>query len=332
MSDEMDLLVEQVKMLAGDIAFSTSTLKHLLEQSVNDPDALKTQIQNLESEIQEKRRQMRILEQRTIQSGKASVSNASLVDMQQIKAADNHILQEQLQAKCAENKELQERIKALEQKLSSGTVVKESSSPQQDALDEYTEELKKKVQYQEIENEKLKLEHVQLLEENSGLRVQNQKLLEESSYAKELASAIVVELKNLADEVTQLSLQNVKLEKELQAARELAYSRDDLKIELQASKQREVALEVALAEKEFAEKECRKKVEEVKKREASLENDLANIWVLVAKLKKEGGAIPDSKFEESVNVGHIVSGQKINGFDMKDVLMETESLENKIYP
>ncbi|GAB4846397.1 hypothetical protein Ancab_025402 [Ancistrocladus abbreviatus] len=43
MSDEMDLLVEQVKMLAGDIAFSTSTLKHLLEQSINDLDALKTQ-------------------------------------------------------------------------------------------------------------------------------------------------------------------------------------------------------------------------------------------------------------------------------------------------
>ncbi|GAB4832081.1 hypothetical protein Ancab_006101 [Ancistrocladus abbreviatus] len=81
MFDEMDLLVEQVKMLVGDIAFSTSTLKHLLEQSVNDPDALKTQ--NLEREIQEKRRQMRILEQRIIQSGEASISNASLVDMQQ---------------------------------------------------------------------------------------------------------------------------------------------------------------------------------------------------------------------------------------------------------
>ncbi|GAB4845501.1 hypothetical protein Ancab_038908 [Ancistrocladus abbreviatus] len=45
MSDEMDLLVEQVKMLAGDIALSTSTIKNLLEQSVNDPDALKTQVQ-----------------------------------------------------------------------------------------------------------------------------------------------------------------------------------------------------------------------------------------------------------------------------------------------
>lgn len=44
MSDQMDLLVEQVKMLAGDIAFNTSTLKRLTEQSVNDPESSKTQV------------------------------------------------------------------------------------------------------------------------------------------------------------------------------------------------------------------------------------------------------------------------------------------------
>lgn len=44
MSDQMDLLVEQVKMLAGDIAFSTSTLKRLTEQSVNDPESSRTQV------------------------------------------------------------------------------------------------------------------------------------------------------------------------------------------------------------------------------------------------------------------------------------------------
>lgn len=44
MSDQMDLLVEQVKMLAGDIAFSTSTLKRLTEQSLNDPESSKTQV------------------------------------------------------------------------------------------------------------------------------------------------------------------------------------------------------------------------------------------------------------------------------------------------
>lgn len=44
MSDHVDLLAEQVKMLAGEIAFSTSTLKRLVELSVNDPDSSKTQV------------------------------------------------------------------------------------------------------------------------------------------------------------------------------------------------------------------------------------------------------------------------------------------------
>lgn len=43
-SDEMDLLVEQVKMLTGEIAFSTSTLKRLVEQSVNDPNGSKIHV------------------------------------------------------------------------------------------------------------------------------------------------------------------------------------------------------------------------------------------------------------------------------------------------
>ena len=43
-SDEMDLLVEQVKMLAEEIALSTSTLKRLVDQSVNDPDSSKDQV------------------------------------------------------------------------------------------------------------------------------------------------------------------------------------------------------------------------------------------------------------------------------------------------
>lgn len=44
MSDEMDLLAEQVKMLAGEIAFGTSTLKRLMEHSANDPDGTKIQV------------------------------------------------------------------------------------------------------------------------------------------------------------------------------------------------------------------------------------------------------------------------------------------------
>ncbi|KAM1242698.1 hypothetical protein ACFX2G_035027 [Malus domestica] len=358
MSDHIDLLVEQVKMLAGEIALGTSSLKRLVEQSVDDPESSKTQIENLECDIHEKRRQMRVLEQRINESGEASIANASMVEMQQtvkrlttqcnekgfeleIKSADNRILQEQLQNKCAENMELQEKVDQLEQRLASVSGEGSSSSSEQCVSAEYVEELQKKIQSQGIENEKLKLEHVQFSEERSGLHVQNQKLAEEASYAKELASAAAVELKNLAGEVTKLSLQNAKLEKELLAARELVNSKsssmqpvnginrkyndrprggrkgrlsggsdnfeawnldsDDLRMELQARKQREAALETALAEKEFTEEEYRKKVEDAKKREDALENDLANMWVLVAKLKKEGGSIPETHTEERHN-------------------------------
>lgn len=174
---------------------------------------------------------------------------------------------------------------------------------------------------------------------------------EEASYAKELASAAAVELKNLAGEVTKLSIQNAKLEKELLAARELTHSRsamqgvngvnrktgrkgrvsgrpndisgmvgddfdawnldpEDLKMELQARKQREAALETALAERDFVEDEYRKKIEEAKRREEALENDLANMWVLVAQLKKEG-SMPELNNEERHSNGeNNISDQK----------------------
>lgn len=400
MSDQMDLLVEQVKMLAGEIAFSTSTLKRLMEQSVNDPDGSKTQIQNLEHELQEKKRQMRILEQRMMETGEASFANASMVDMQQtvmklmtqcsekgfeleIKTADNRVLQEQLQNKCAENMELQQKVDLLQQQLSSGTDQKLSLSSEQGVSEDYIDELKKKVQSQEIENEKLKLEQVQILEENSGLRVQNQKLSEEAMYAKELASAAAVELKNLAGEVTKISLQNTKLEKELIAARELAHSRgsnlqasnngnrkysdsakpgrkgrlpgrandisgavyddfelwnldpDDLKMELQARKQREMALEAALADKELVEDDYRKKLEEAKKRESALENDLANMWVLVAQLKKEGGAIPESNTDERHpnELDHVNDlNPKIDDTDSKNTVLKEMQVPDVMRP
>ncbi|XP_009784122.1 kinesin-like protein KIN-7D, mitochondrial isoform X1 [Nicotiana sylvestris] len=393
MADEMDLLAEQVKMLSGEIAFSSSTLKRLMEQSVNDPESSRTQIENLEREIQEKRNQMRILEQRIVENGEASVSKASLVEMQQtlmklmtqcsekcfeleITSADNRILQEELQNKCSENKELQEKIYHLEQQLDA--VKAERSYPLQRVSDEYVDELRKKIQSQDIENGKLKLEHVQIVEENSGLHVQNQKLSEEALYAKELASAAAVELKNLAGEVTKLSLQNAKLEKELLAAREMLNSRssitqtgnigsrkhgenlrsgrrsripgrgseipgaihddfdtwdldpEDLKMELQARKQREAALEAVLAEKEVVEDEYRQKVEEGKKREAALENDLANMWVLVAQLKKESGARQDPKLAaERQNVEDSLSDAKINDIDHKDpILIDSQAVNH----
>ncbi|KAM3220330.1 kinesin-like protein KIN-7D, mitochondrial isoform X1 [Capsicum chacoense] len=248
LSDQMDLLVEQVKMLAGEIALSMSTLKRMIEQSVNDPENSKTrteQIQSLERDIELKREQMRILEQRIVESGEVSISSASLVEMQQtlmklmtqcsetgfeleIKSADNRILQEELQNKCLENKELRETISNLEQQLAAVKLEKLYPSSEQGLSDKYIDDFEKKIQLQDIENGKLKLELVQSIEESSGLRLQNQKLSEEASYAKELASAAAVELKNLAGEVTKLSIQNSKLEKELLAARQAINSRSSI--------------------------------------------------------------------------------------------------------
>lgn len=42
------------------------------------------QIENLEQDIQEKKKQMMVLEQRIIESGESSVANSSLVEMQQV--------------------------------------------------------------------------------------------------------------------------------------------------------------------------------------------------------------------------------------------------------
>lgn len=63
------------------------------------------------------------------------------------------------------------------------------------------------------------------MEEKAGLQIHAQKLAEEALYAKQLAAAAAVELKNLAEEVTKLSFQNAKLQNDLTAAQDLAYTR-----------------------------------------------------------------------------------------------------------
>ncbi|KAL1801804.1 hypothetical protein ACET3Z_030451 [Daucus carota] len=101
---------------------------------------------------------------------------------------------------------------------------------------------------------------------------------------------------------------------------------DHLRLELQARKQRESALEAALAEKELTENEIRKKVEEGKKREAALENDLANMWVLVAQLKKEVGAVKEAKVHEirPIDIDHVSNPSTDDGEIINSVLKERQ--------
>lgn len=162
--------------------------------------------------------------------------------------------------------------------------------------------------------EELKQKVTELTLSKEQLEAQNQKLAEESSYAKGLASAAAVELKALSEEVAKLMNQNERLSAELAASknsptqrrtsgmvrngrRESHIKRNDqvgsvleIKKELAMSRERELSYEAALSEKDQREADLQRKVEESKQREAYLENELANMWVLVAKLKKSQGA------------------------------------------
>lgn len=164
-----------------------------------------------------------------------------------------------------------------------------------------------------MEIEELTQKLTNLTESKEKLGIQNQKLAEESSYAKGLASAAAVELKALSEEVAKLMNHNEKLAAELAAQknsqtqhRTIAANRTgrrdanlkrheqgkvnpEIKRELDSFREREHLYEAALAEKDEREAELHRRVEESKQKEAYLENELANMWVLVAKLKKSQG-------------------------------------------
>ncbi|XP_017615428.1 kinesin-like protein KIN-7K, chloroplastic isoform X1 [Gossypium arboreum] len=247
----------------------------------------------------------------------------------EVKAADNRIIQEQLNLKICECEGLQETVASLKQQLSdaleSQNVSPIAPNSQQfggmKGLQMYNEAAASKDSDEDLllaqvaEIEELKQKVVELTESKEQLELRNQKLAEESSYAKGLASAAAVELKALSEEVTKLMNHNERLTAELAAAKNSPTQRrtstlrnsrresltkrhdqlgspSDLKKELAMSKERELSYEAALIERDHREAELQRKVEESKQREAYLENELANMWVLVAKLKKSNGVDP----------------------------------------
>ncbi|PIN07172.1 Kinesin-like protein [Handroanthus impetiginosus] len=180
------------------------------------------------------------------------------------------------------------------------------------------------LQAQASEVDGLKKKLAEITQSKEELELRNKKLAEESSYAKGLASAAAVELKALSEEVAKLMNQNERLAAELEAQKKLPAQRrttipsrngrkdgygkkhdpgvitSDLKRELALSREREHSFEAALAEKDQIEAELQRKVEESKQREAYLENELANMWILVAKLKKSQGLDNDEVTREDL--------------------------------
>ncbi|TQD99062.1 hypothetical protein C1H46_015329 [Malus baccata] len=248
----------------------------------------------------------------------------------EVKAADNRIIQEQLEQKIGECKGLQETVASLKQQLSEALEFKNLSPivTSRTGSKNLDEELctekdnavlddKNEVFLLRKQVEELKQKVVELTESKEQLEVRNQKLVEESSYAKGLASAAAVELKALSEEVSKLMNQNEKLTAELAASKNSPAQRrnsstlrngrreshtkqdqsglvSEMKRKLAVSKEREHSYEAALTEKDKREAELHRRVEESKQREAYLENELANMWVLVAKLKKSHGTETDS--------------------------------------
>uniref|UniRef100_A0A0D9VLP8 Kinesin-like protein n=1 Tax=Leersia perrieri TaxID=77586 RepID=A0A0D9VLP8_9ORYZ len=244
----------------------------------------------------------------------------------EVKAADNRVIQDQLNEKTTECMELQEEVAHLKEQLYQVLQAKDSLSnsimmqknaginheignhadqelsvPREVSGETLTKEP------QSVEIDELKQKVSELTEVKSQLEARNQKLLEESTYAKGLASAAGVELKALSEEVTKLMNQNEKLASELASVRsptprrvnnglrgarrdtisrrhEPATRRDN-----NAGYEREKAFEAVLMDKEQKEAELQRKIEESKQKEAFLESELANMWVLVAKLKKSQG-------------------------------------------
>ncbi|WOL11843.1 kinesin-like protein KIN-7E, chloroplastic [Canna indica] len=371
--DQMDLLNEQVKMLAGEVALCTSSFKRLQEQAANNPEdmQIQEQMQKLLDEIKEKKLQMHALEKRMVSSFEVDQYSSNNNEVSQtlsklttqlsektfeleIMSADNRVLQEQLQMKLSENTELRDTISLLRQQIAS---MSEKCSKSEDSLhkkylvESFSENaeladgpitpngtsaesnndvskacnsessLKAQLLMQAAEIESLKQEKVRLAEEKDGFEIHSQKLAEEASYAKELAAAAAVELRNLAEEVTKLSYQNAKLTCDLAAAKDLSHSRsncqrynqcdgkqdhyniradthtkkadngviiEDLQKEIVTRRQREASLVALLSEKDQREAELQRKIDEAKQHEHELENELANMWVLVAKIKKNG--------------------------------------------
>ncbi|KAK6945398.1 Kinesin motor domain [Dillenia turbinata] len=268
----------------------------------------------------------------------------------EVKAADNRVIQEQLNQKICECEELQEKITTLKQQLSDALVSKNINIPcgehiqkESKALREISEPLLQRAQANEIDELKYKV--AELTEAKEQLELKNQKLAEESSYAKGLASAAAVELKALSEEVAKLMNHNERLSAELTAAKNSPAQRRtgvvtrngrrdsshtkrhdqgaspaELKRELAMSRERELSYEAVLVEKDQREAELQRKIEESKQREAYLENELANMWVLVAKLKKPQGTEIDTS--ESTK-----ESQLLDGFDLWDDSLLSKGLK-----
>ncbi|XP_047270920.1 kinesin-like protein KIN-7C, mitochondrial isoform X1 [Capsicum annuum] len=210
---------------------------------------------------------------------------------------------------------------------------------------------------QTAEMESLKQEKKQIIEEKAALEIHHQKLAEEASYAKELAAEAAVELRNLAEEVTKLSYLNARLAAEKDAPcknsccqRSVSFDMKqngdgggrldahvrktedclsvvELEQELNSRYQREASLVAALYERDKIESELRKQLDETKRREEDMENELASMWALIGKMRKSG-PVPQTLSFEGSDVSNILEAKSKNDISLSKDKKVSETLEN----
>ncbi|MCO5577737.1 hypothetical protein L7F22_031569 [Adiantum nelumboides] len=325
-ADQMDLLREQVKVLAGEVTFCTSSLKRLSKQATltsDDDQGLK--IPKVSNHVNGKR------------------------DEFEKKGLNNKVLKEKLQSKSkvAESKDLQNVIPLLREQhaggkenatqlqedfslhsregldfmLNSRTVLESNGRGDNAQTEDYNNghqncseasELKLQLLKKEMELEKLQIEKDQLRKERDAIEAQSLRVSEEASFARELASAAALELKNLTEEVEKLSCQNKKLAAELTCAHELAYAKagpdftaDDvflgyhrerdypedmlpkiMKKETLVSQERKGALKGLLAEMDLNDVEVWQRMNKAKREDTNLEKELNGMQAFVSSLVK----------------------------------------------
>lgn len=161
----------------------------------------------------------------------------------------------------------------------------------------------------QAEIDELKQRVSELTEAKSQLDSCNHKLLEESTYAKGLASVTSVELKALSVKVTKLMKQNERLSSELASGRNQRRGshgprgarRESHTKRYEPARRGDMnALEAMLKEKDQRQAELHTKIEESKQKEAFLEKELANMWTVLANLKKTRG-IDQEDFDSKYN-------------------------------
>ncbi|GJV77675.1 kinesin-like protein KIN-7K, chloroplastic isoform X1 [Tanacetum coccineum] len=323
--DQIDLLREQQKVLSEEVAIHLSALKRVSQDPSRDSERefINAEIAQLNEQIKLKNEQIQHLEDKSANNSIVSsrdkmdeveqAQSVSELEAQlnekslelEVKAGDNRVLQEQLNQKINECETLQETINSLKQQFS-------DARSQFDAEKDAQIMLLRQTQAHEVKELKQKVAELTESKEHSEAR--NKKLAEESSYAKGLASAAAVELKALSEEVSKLMNHNERLSAELASQKnsptnrrllgttkngrkdnthfrqkEASPTQSELRRELALSREREMSYEAVLSEKDQIESHLQRTVEESKQREAYLENELANMWVLVAKLRKSQG-------------------------------------------